>query len=345
MEWMKCILAVTVFLGYPLLPGSLSGYLCRKYPNKGLQQNIYLQGVLIYGALFGISAMLGAYKNLSVQLFSGITLLCSLALAALVAVCFVCIKAYRSYVLERVGVVFEWMCRKKLCKLNFIQFLPVAAYFMISFLYVVRPFPLETGYDTPERVVTMLQTGQMTGTNILTGEVTDEVLSLTETPMALPLLYTCLCTWFSLSPGKLMFEIIPFVVLFFVLQVVYAFGGCIWKEKKEAGNRAWFLFFFAFVTLCGNKAYMNVSYGLLHFPYEGKTLFSVGLLPLAFVTCMQELSGRRYADWAELLLLLVNSVLLVGPGKGVGIMLTEILVLLVSRLILDFWKGRGRLWK
>lgn len=346
MEWIKLALAAVVLLVYPLLPGSLLGYLRQRRKAKGLQQNRYLLGVLVYGALFAMLAFLGVYKNISFLWFSRIALFCSLGLAGAVAVCMGVWKGYREYVFEGFGIFRRITGQRFRWKPGRPELTVMAAYVLVALVYVLRPFPLETGFDTPERVVTLLQTGMLSGTNPLTGEVTGAaggIPSLKECLENLPLFYACLCRWFSVSPTKLLFGVIPFVNLFLIFQVMDSFACCFWDRRTE--QQPVFLLFFALLTLCGNKAYMNTSYGILHFPYEGMTLFSGAILPLGFVACFRGVTCLRDVDGGVLLLLMVNSVFLAGFEKGFWIFLIEVIVLLVSRLIFNLWRRRSPLWK
>lgn len=349
MEVIRLILAAVVLLLYPLLPGSLLGYFRQKRKAKGLQQNSYLPGVLVYGALFAVLAFVGVYKNISFLWFSRVALLCSVALAVAVAVCLCLLKGYREFAFGRIKRFWRKPGQGDWRRPDKAELSVVFAYLLVAFVYVLRPFPLETGFDTPEQVITLLQTGMLSGTNPLTGEVTGVVPSMKECMENLPLFYGCLCKWFSVSPTNLLFRVIPFVNLFLLFQVMDSLAGCFWsgqEEPKEGKRkRALFLLFFSLLTLCGNKAYMNTSYGILHFPYEGMTLFSGAILPLGFVACFRDVSRLRDVDAAMLLLLAVNAVFLAGVEKGFGILLIEIIVLLFSRLLFTLWKRRSRLWK
>lgn len=328
MEWIRMLLLAAVLLGYPLLPGSLLNYIRQRKNNKLIQQNMYVTGVLVYGALFSMLAFVGVYKQVPFERFARIAFVCNVCLAAVVIISLLLIKDYRCF------------CRKGLknlkAQIDRTWCLFAAAYLLIALVYVIRPFPLETGFDTPERVVTILQTGLLSGTNHLTGEITGQIISLKECTRNLPLFYACLCRWFAVSPAKLLFSVIPFTNLLLIFLAAASLAKCFFAGMKRM--RAEYLILFSLLTLCGNEAYMNTSYGILHFPYEGQTLFSSMILPLAFAACWEKV------DVCLLLLLMINALFLAGPENGLLILLIEMGLLLFVTLVLRIWKRRGSKW-
>ncbi|MBO6015090.1 MAG: hypothetical protein J6P60_00690, partial [Lachnospiraceae bacterium] len=90
----------------------------------------------------------------------------------------------------------------------------------------------------------------------------------------------------------MLFVAAPLWVLLLCMAAYYEIGAGIFG-RFDAGNRRslLFLLFFTLVTLCGNAAYMNTSYGLLHYAYEETTLFASVLLPCVFAVLLT--AGRN----------------------------------------------------
>lgn len=304
MDSIKILLLISILFIYPLLPGSI---LCCKMGKKSERQGFasaYVSGSLLCGALCGALSFVCVHRGWSLERTSSVLLVFFAFFAVVCVGVFAFCGTCRSYVAER---LLTW--KKETGKG---QILLLAAYLSVALLYVVRPFPMETGFDTPERVVTILDTGVMSGTDALTGEpaVTDG--NWKNKVCNLPLFYACLCRWMSLSPADVLFSVVPYVVLLLAFCVISLWADFFFSGEKRGKDIA--LLLFALITLCGNAAYMNTSYGLLHFPYEGFTIFSSILLPLVGL-CVLERKNTFL-----LMLAAVNMVFAGGVVRAVAVL-------------------------
>lgn len=320
MEVVKSLLLICMLLVYPLLPGgALLGVIKRKKNEFGLG-NIWIAGVLLCGVLFGMLAFFGVRLGVSLDLFSKAALSLGLLLLLFSAAVLGLFRSCRKGFAQAFAVLKKKPDRAEICMLF--------AFCLVAVLYLIHPFSVEPSHDTAEKVITHLDTGMLSGVDAITGETVPVAGNWKEQLENLPLFYACLCKWSGLSPADVLFDVIPYVVLLWVFAVISLFADFVFEKQKR--NRAAALVVFAVITLCGNMAYMNTSYGLLHYPYEAMTIFSSILLPLVF-----------YMIWAHehvllFLLVCVNAVFAAGVEKAVAIFLfmtvCYVLTLVVTRL-------------
>ena len=201
------------------------------------------------------------------------------------------------------------------------------AFLAICASYYLKGFTLESYYDTPERVQTILFTGQLSGFNALTGAADDLPLR----GNVLPVLYACLCRGFSLTPAQLLLQYLPpFLLLLIFLAMAALFT--VLPVKNE--NLSLYLLFFAIATICGASAYMNTSYGVLFAVYEGSVLSDhlvLCLLPV-FVYGTGKTGKQKGIAGVMLLLLLVLSYVLGGRES----LLVGVAALLLLFLVKNF---------
>lgn len=328
MDIIRMIVLFCILLLYPLLPGGLL-LSCTGKGKKETVSRIFLYGCLLCGGLFSVMAFFGVRKGVDFSVFSKIVLLVFLGLAAGCALCIWRMKKYR----ECMAGILRDLKRKP----DWRMAVCVLAFLLVGALYVVRPFPMEAEFSAPDRVVTVLDTGMLNGVNVMTAEAAQWEGNWKAQICNLPVFYACLSDWSGLSPAKLLFSVIPFVVLFSAFLVISLFADLFLGEEKEKNAGAWLLF--AVITLCGNAAYMNTSYGLLHFPYEAKTIFSCILLPLLF------LALKRKENMVWPLLIFVNGVFLVGVSTAGMIAVFMLLVYGLSVLVSFLAERRGNPWK
>ena len=202
------------------------------------------------------------------------------------------------------------------------------AFLAICASYYLKGFTLESYYDTPERVQTILFTGQLSGFNALTGAADDLPLR----GNVLPVLYACLCRGFSLTPAQLLLQYLPpFLLLLIFLAMAALFT--VLPVKNE--NLSLYLLFFALATICGASAYMNTSYGVLFAVYEGSVLSDhlvLCLLPV-FVYGTGKTGKQKGIAGVMLLLLLVLSYVL-GGRESLLVGVTALLLLFLVKIFL-----------
>lgn len=288
-----------------------------QYITKEEREKLHLHPVLL-GAFFwmccaGSSMFLQSFTTVY-RLFAGL----ALAVMGLGILLFV-LPSYRRFTAGQ----FTW--KEKGGKQ--IIFLLIA-FLAICASYYLKGFTLEAYYDTPERVQTILFTGQLSGFNALTGAM--DALPLQGG--VLPVLYACLCRAFSLTPAQLLFQYLPPFLLLLIFMAMAALFAVL-PVKKE--NLPVYLLFFALATICGASAYMNTSYGVLFAVYEGSVLSDylvLCLLPV-FVYGTGKTGKQKGIAGVMLLLLLVLSYVL-GGRESLLVGLAELLLLFLVRLVL-----------
>ena len=165
-----------------------------QYITKEEKENRHLHPVLL-GAVFWMCC---AGSSVFLQNFTMVyRLFACLVLAVMgLGVLFFVLPSYRRFTARQ----FVW--KEKGGKQ--IVFLLIA-FLAICASYYLKGFTLESYYDTPERVQTILFTGQLSGFNALTGAADDLPLR----GNVLPVLYACLCRGFSLTPAQLLLQYLP----------------------------------------------------------------------------------------------------------------------------------------
>ena len=136
----------------------------------------------------------------------------------------------------------------------------VVSYVAVAAVYFSCPFYVSEIFSMPEQVFSLVKTGELNA-------VKD----------SLAVFYACLCKWFSLSAGDVLFRVLPYVVLLLCFCVISELGTALFGTKSRA--KTVFLVCYVLLVLFGNEAHMNPPYGLLHYPYEGMTLVSNVLVP------------------------------------------------------------------
>ena len=328
MESIKIVLLICISIVFPVLVGSLPSAGLRAGKDKRTLRETYLYGCLLYGALIGMLSFVCNYAGVLFEKSAKLMLMMSVALLLACAVAFALWRGYRAYVKVQFAKCLKKPGKAELCVM--------CAFLLVACIYVMRPFPMELGFDTPERVVTMLDSGRLSDVNIWTGESAVTDVEQTLSTDYLPLFYACLCKWTGLTPAAVLFDVIPFLVLlqaFCVIALwVDAFFG---NEKKMRGTA---LLLFALVTICGNAAYMNTSYGLLQYPYEAMTVFSSVLIPLAAWSVVSR------ANWFVTALVVVNALCLGGLVKCGVIFAVAVVCLVLTKLIFTVAERRKSTW-
>ncbi len=288
-----------------------------QYITKEEKENRHLHPVLL-GAVFWMCCSGGGLLLQSFDVICWLFMGMTLGITGIGILLFL-LPSYRRFTAEQ----FTW--REKGGKQ---VFLLLIAFLAICISYYLKGFTLESYYDTPERVQTILFTGRLSGVNALTGAADDLPLR----GYVLPVLYACLCRAFSLSPAQLLLQYLPpFLLLLIFLAMAALFT--VLPVKKE--NLPVYLLFFALATICGASAYMNTSYGVLFAVYEGSVLSDylvLCLLPV-FVYGTGKTGKQKGIAGVMLLLLLLLSYLL-GGRESLLVSVAALLLLFLVRIFL-----------
>lgn len=324
MDLVKILLLICILLVYPLFPGSFVRWVLKKKNTEYGLGTMYVAGVLSCGVFFGTLAFFGVRFGVSLDLFSKAALVSALLILIFCIVLLFVIRGYRNMFVKACSGLKKKPARE--------DFYIAFAFVLVAALYLLDPFSVEPTHDTAEKVVTIVDTGRLAGTDPLTGMDAPIKGNWKDQLENLPLIYAMLCRWTGLSPAQVLFDVVPYVVLFFAFCVISTFVDVAFEKHKM--SRAASLMLFALITLCGNVAYMNTSYGLLHYPYEAMTIFSSILLPLAFFYAMSR---------ERMLLILcvwINAVFAVGAQKAAVILGLQIICYVAAYLVYRFAERR-----
>lgn len=325
MEIVKIALLIGILLVYPLVPGAaLLGILKKKKDAYSLG-DVFVAGVLLCGVLFGGFAFVGVRLGWTLDIFSKAALILALLLLVVSGIICAAIRRCRNVILI---VKSAWKEIKKE------DLLIAFAFLLVALIYLIRPFSIEPGHDTAERVVTVVNTGRLMGADVLTEAEVAVSGNWKQQLENLPLFYACLCKWSGLLPADILFSVMPYVILVLVFCVISAFSDRIFQKDKASRRLA--LLLFAMITVCGNTAYMNTSYGFLHYPYEAMTIFSGILLPLLFLYAF----SREHI--VLLLLVGVSAVFLVGVEKAVWLIALLVICYAATLLVSRFAERRSK---
>lgn len=321
----KSFLLICLALVYPQVPGAVFFGLLKKKKEEYRLAPVYVGGLLLCGLLFSVAAFCGMRLGMSLSAFSKLTAVLAVLFFVL---CLALVMAVKSI---RTGMYGMWAgLFQKPGKEGMVFAL---AFALVAGIYLLQPFLLEPGHDTAEKVVTMVDTGVLSGWDALTGEAGPVQGNWKQQLENLPVFYAGLCKLFSLSPASVLFGIVPYVVLFTVFCVISLFAE-LWFGQEKKGC-VWAAVLFALITICGNTAYMNTSFGLLHYPYEAMTLFSCILLPLAFYVA----TAKENLIW--ILLVFGNAVFAAGIEKALVILLLQAVCYVIARVFSRLFERRG----
>lgn len=160
--------------------------------------------------------------------------------------------------------------------------------------YVHRPY-LESRFDLPERMSTLNNNGMFYGVNPLTGETAVELPKAGQwSEGVVPAFYLFFSKLFGVPTYRMLFQAVPLWTLCLCMSAYYLIGRALFDKKKLR----YFMICFTMFTLCGNGAYMNPSYGLLHYAYEESTLISSVVFPCIFALIL-ELTKKVYTKKQE----------------------------------------------
>lgn len=322
----KSFLLICLALVYPLMPGTLFlGFLKKKKEEYRLAP-AYVGGMLLCGLLHSAAAFFGLRLGMSLAAFSKLTAVLAVLFFVLCSLLVMAVKTIRTGLRDMLAGLLR--------KPGKAEAVFALAFVLVAGIYLLRPFLLEPGHDTAEKVVTMVDTGTLSGWDALTGEAGPVQGNWKQQLENLPVFYACLCRLFLLAPADVLFGVVPYVVLFLTFCVVSMFAK-LWFEQESRGC-AWAAVLFALITICGNTAYMNTSFGLLHYPYEAMTIFSCVLIPLAFYFAM----AKENPLW--MLLIIGNAVFAAGIERALVILLLQTLCYVIAWVFSRLFERRGK---
>lgn len=189
-------------------------------------------------------------------------------------------KKGREFVQKQIG------CLKENGNIRMVLLLGLLYLSVAGTFFLHRPF-LEERYDLPERLATMAQSNALAGINPLTGmsQMTGPLLEMWK-DAGIPAFYLWFMRACRLSLFDVLFKVVPLWVLCLCMCAYLEIAAALFGRENKRGIMLFMLAFVLF-TLCGNQAYMNPSYELLHYAYEETTLVSSVLLPTVFALMLQ----------------------------------------------------------
>lgn len=313
METIKECLLLCILLVYPVLPGTLCDFILKKEKKYASPASAFVSGAFCYAACFALLSVWADYAGWELLRFEKALLIITAALpvAGIAALFLPRFCAYVKSVL-RCGAKQEAPCEKPgpSCVAAVIGYALIAGYHILG-----KGFYISETFSVPEQVLAVMQTGDIAAAS-------DHVA----------LFYALLCKWSGISASSMLFRVIPYVVLLLAFCVMQRLAtACFGREAKAGGI---FLLVYALIVLCGNEAYMNPSYGLLHFPYEGMTFVSNICIPYVLALFLD-----RERKW-YLVPALLSAVAGAGISKGGALLCMEILCLFVWTEVFALWKRR-----
>lgn len=238
-------------------------------------------------AILMVAACLRGWSFLTVYRIYGILFWTVLGIA--LALVF-CIRSVRELCLWQLARMRE---RKWLGSFLFLAGL----YVFVAATYLLHRPLLENFYDLPERLSTMQGTNLLSGIDPLTGNRVSGSVWYQELAVSfLPAWYLFFMRFWNMELWDMLFKVVPLFLLLLCMSAYYEIGTALFGKDQDGGQGgrtvSAFLLFFVLFTICGNDAYMNPSYGLLHYAYEESTWIGSVLLPCVFALVLGSFKGR-----------------------------------------------------
>lgn len=303
MELVKIVICIVVLFMAPFLVGNVFF--------KKTFSGTYISGVLLSLGVFEALSIVAVKKAWDFQMLSK-----GFLFSLVVIVC-------------AGTVIFFTRVLKKQRQIKFTLFVDkeflwiLLAFCLVGSVFFIYAPKLESWYLVPETVTTILDTNSLHGYNPLTGQPLAVAKSLRDSLINLPAFYACLIEWFGVGQSVVLFKIIPLWVLFISFMVFYRVASFIFQDSKV--ERTVFMWVYAIVLFCGDKAYMNESYQMLHYAYEGRAILTGVLLPYCFyllITAFAKQVKKTVAFIkyiAEYILVFVCGLLTMGVDYGLGL--------------------------
>lgn len=319
------MILITVLLAAPLLAGCLFG--------KQSLSRTYLRGVLLLWGGFEIMGIVAFIKGWN---FTSLSRASAPVLIGIVGAGVIMMLGMA--LREKKGIRKN---RDKKEKKEFLieMLLILPAFCLVGSVFFLYSPKLESWYLVPETVTTILDTNSIHGYNPLTGQPLETPKGFGTGLLNLPVFYACLIEWFQVKQETLLFYIIPVWILFISFLVFYQFAILFFGNWKK-GHVA-FLWIYSFILFFGDKAYMNESYQMLHYAYEGRAILTGILLPYCFYllsTFLIKGGELRAAKgflklFAEYVLVLFSGVFVMGVDYGFGMLFVVTLLSVFAGLI------------
>ena len=276
---LKLILLTVLFLGGNSIVGMLLLAMCggrqlnHETDRNGLAKAL-LAGTGFLFILFGVLTFFVIFRGAAFAVLSKAFIIIYLCMLVGSVVVLLAVKRFRGFVLAGLKSLKSKAYWKEQC-LWITLFLLIAVTFFIH-----RPY-LESRFDLPERMSTLEATGAFSGVNPLTGQAAAELSKVQQwTQGVVPAWYLFFSNLFGIPTYRMLFQVVPLWTLCLCMSAYYLIARILFNGNRGAVR--YFMIFFTLFTLCGNGAYMNPSYGLLHYGYEESTLLSSVVLPCIF---------------------------------------------------------------
>lgn len=303
MEFVQNVIAILILFIAPFLVGNL-------FLKKTIS-GTYISGVLL---------MLGLFELVSVKAVRGKWNFIELYHAFLITEVLLFLAGTACFFVRRAKG--QWRLQVDFRRIKKYLWLVPAFCLALAGIFACQP-KLESWYLVPETVTTILDTNSLHGYHPLTGQPLAVEKSFRDSLYNLPAFYACLLRCFGIGQEMLLFRVIPVFVLLVSFFVFYQIG--VYFFSTSAVGEVIFLWVYALVLVCGENAYMNEAYQLLHYAYEGRAVLSSVLLPYCFYLLLSffdekgKITRKFQASFAELVLVLLSGVLVMGIDYGLGL--------------------------
>lgn len=194
-----------------------------------------------------------------------------------------------------------------------------AAFFLIFVLLVIYQIVTVSAGDnvwrsgdmTVETVESFLETNGVYRVDPLTGQAYKLGVPLRIRILCLPTLYGILCRLFGMRAVKLVWELVPLLVLLLSYLAFWTLAKALFAEEKDREKRLLFMVFVAALLCVGDYLYGMDGFGLMHCGYRGVTIRNMILMPYTFGLALRH-------KWKPVLLCILAEACLVWTLYGMG---------------------------
>ncbi len=157
---------------------------------------------------------------------------------------------------------------------------------LTQLLYIAGGRIYRQGDMTVETVNSFLENNGSYQVNPLTGRPYAEGLPARIRILCLPSLYAFITSLFHISPGLLVWRVIPAVVFFCCLCAYGCLGKALFPERRD--RRLGFLVIVLLLLWVGSYRYGMDGFGILFAGWRGVTLRNAILIPYALSLCLRK---------------------------------------------------------
>ena len=234
----------------------------------------FLVGTGFLFVLFAALTFLVIYREGGFHTLNKVFLLCYLVVLICSSAILFMVKSFRVYILQCMSQLKSKMYWKG-------QSLWLVLFFVIAITFFFHKPYLESRFDLPERMNTLEVVDTFGGINPLTGENGQAQSALEQWKKGvMPAWYLFFANMLDVPTYRMLFQVVPLWTLSLCMSAYYIIAQILFGENRK--RIGYFMVFFTMFILGGNGAYMNPSYGLLHYGYEESTLLSNVVLPCVF---------------------------------------------------------------